>query len=398
MPINLQKVPWLLKNTGKIQKAFGVLMIITAIGIFLQVDRHFQTAVLSAFPNYGIGLTQFEDTAAVKQELAKVSPKKMDEQMLGKPLQEINQSKGPPAPELQVGGEWLNTQPLQLAELKGKVVLVDFWTYSCINCQRTLPYLRLWYEKYKDSGLVIIGVHSPEFEFEKDVENVQNAIKDFDIRYPVMQDNQFQTWSAYRNRYWPAKYLIDKDGSIRYTHFGEGEYDETERMIQKLLEEAGSSVSTTSINNPSYNVFSRTPELYLGSGRIEYLVSPEKVTANSLVTFSSPLRLPPNTFAFTGDWLLMPEYAAPSKNAKLILNFDAKEVFLVARPKGEQVGQLKVTLDGTIEALGDDNNNGVVTIDSDRLYKLIRLPDAGRHEIKIEFLDNNLEIYAFTFG
>ncbi|MFZ1721875.1 MAG: cytochrome c biogenesis protein DipZ [Microgenomates group bacterium] len=394
----LQKVPWLLRNTGKIQKAFGVLMILTAIGIFFNIDRRFQTLVLEVFPNYGVGLTKFEDNDRIKNELNKVNQKPMDETMLGKPLSELNQSKKIPAPALIQGGQWFNSEPLQLADLKGKVVLVDFWTYTCINCQRTLPYLREWYEKYKDNGLVIIGVHAPEFEFEKNPNNVQQAITDFGITYPVMQDNEFATWRTYDNHYWPAKYLIDKDGHIRYTHFGEGKYDETEKMIQELLKETGSSVSDESISNPVSQNYSRTPELYLGYARLQYLVSPERVNQNKVTTFSVPNSLSANSFAYQGDWTVMPEYAAPSKDAQLHLNFEAKEVFLVARPKNGQVGQMKVYLDNQMQAFGADNENGIITVDSDRLYKLIQLPSPSRHELKIEFQDDNLEVYAFTFG
>lgn len=394
----LQKVPWLLRNTGKIQKAFGILMILTAIGIFFNVDRRFQTFVLTTFPNYGIGLTKIEDNAAVQRELERANKNVLDENMLGKPLSDVNQSKGIPAPELIQGGEWFNSEPLQLAELEGKVVLVDFWTYSCINCIRTLPYLRAWHEKYSDKGLVIIGVHSPEFEFEKNPRNVQQAINDFEIQYPVMQDNEFATWKAYSNRYWPAKYLVDKDGNVRYTHFGEGKYDETEQMIQQLLEESGTSVSDVSVENPSYRIYSRTPELYLGASRMEYLASPERVLEARPMTYSAPARIPANYFAYVGGWVVMPEYSAPSKDAQLILNFESKEVFLVARPKDGTPGKMKVFLDGQIQAFGEDNKDGVVTVESDSLYKLIKLSEPGNHELRIEFQDDNLEVYAFTFG
>ncbi len=393
----LQKVPWLLGNSGMIQKAFGVLMILTAIGIFFSVDRRFQTFILTAFPNYGVGLTKFEDITVVKQELEKVN-QKPTQSMLSAPTFNTILPQGPVAPELIPGGAWFNSEPLTLAELKGTVVLIDFWTYSCINCQRTLPYLREWYEKYKDEGLVIIGVHAPEFEFEKNPKNVQQANTDFGVMYPVMQDNDFATWRAYDNHYWPAKYLVDKNGTIRYTHFGEGEYDETEQMIQELLRETGSQVSTEHIDNPEYRTYARTPELYLGYARIEYLASPERVIQDQRITFTAPNQLPKNSFAYQGDWSVMPEYAEPSKNAQLLLNFEAKEVFLVARPKNGQTGEMKVLLDNQLQAFGADNENGSVTVDSDRLYKLIQLPSPGRHELKIEFQDDNLEVYAFTFG
>lgn len=392
----LRKVPWLVRNTAKIQKAFGVLMILTAVGIFFNFDRNFQTFILQKFPNYGVGLTKFEDTEKIKSELEKVNQE--DSQGgLQNSLLDVVRSKKVPAPELILGGEWFNSQPLLISEQKGKVVLIDFWTYSCINCQRTVPYLNQWWEKYKADGLVIIGVHSPEFEFEKNPKNVLEAISDFGIKYPVMQDNNFATWQAYQNRYWPAKYLLDKDGNIRYTHFGEGKYDETEKMIQELLKEAGAEVSTQTVSNPEYKTYGRTPELYLGYSRIEYLASPELIQIDNATQFTKSQALRNNEFAFEGSWTVMDEYAAPTKGSKLYLNFEAKEVFLVARPKNG-TGSFSVSLDSKIKAFGEDATDGMVTVDSDSLYKIINLPSPGKHELIIEFLDSNVEVYAFTFG
>lgn len=393
----LQKVPWLLRNTSKIQKAFGVLMILTAIGIFFNVDRRFQTFILTAFPNYGVGLTKFEDNTAVKQELEKVNQKPMDETKLGKPTFDMTLPRGPVAPELIPGGVWFNSEPLTLAELKGKVVIIDFWTYSCINCQRTLPYLRQWYEKYKDKGLVIIGVHSPEFEFEKNPKNVAQAIKDFNLAYPIVQDNDFATWRAYDNHYWPAKYFIDKEGQIRHTHFGEGAYDESEKVIQELLKEAGASDVSSEIDNPTYQITSKTPETYLGYERMQNFASPEDITKNALATYTTPTNLGNNQVAFEGSWNVMGEYSNPQQGAKLLLNFDAKEVFLVMRSKSTST-RVKVYLDDKLQNFGDDNKNGIVTVDTDRLYKLINLPTPGRHILRLEFEDSNVELYAFTFG
>lgn len=394
----LQKIPWLVRNTGKIQKVFGVLMILTAVGIYLNVDRSFQSYILKKFPGYGTGLTKFEDIDLIQQQLNNFGGRDVDQSMLGKPMSEINMDeKGVVAPELVQGGEWFNSEPLQLSQLQGKVVLIDFWTYSCINCQRTFPYLRNWWTEYEDDGLVIIGVHSPEFEFEKSEQNLAKAIEDFDLRYPIMQDNNFATWRAYNNRYWPAKYLIDKEGNIRYTHFGEGDYDETEETIRQLLEEGGGAVLSGPVDNEDYQIYSRTPELYLGSARIEHLVSPEKLVADEVINYSIPGQIPANSFAYQGDWLVTPEYAAPSAGSSLLLNFEAREVFLVARPQADSSG-FTVTLDGQAQYLGEDAPDGLVTVDSDSLYKLILLEEPGRHELRLDFLDGNVEIYAFTFG
>ncbi|MFA5136192.1 MAG: cytochrome c biogenesis protein DipZ [Patescibacteria group bacterium] len=389
----LIKVPWLLANTAKIQRVFGILMIVTAIGIFNNVERKIQTYILNAFPQYGAGLTKFEDNKAVQTELKKITESKnMDKKDLGKPMQQMNQL----APEIIPGGEWLNTKPLTLAELKGKVILIDFWTYTCINCQRTFPYLKQWWKKYQDKGLVIIGVHSPEFEFEKDKNNLKQAIKDFDLTYPVVQDNDFSTWQAFENRYWPAKYIIDKDGFIRYTHFGEGEYDKTEAVIQELLKETG--VSTLSPpQNPKIQTFGRTPETYLGYGRLDRFSSPEQIKRNISSTYTSPPLLPANSFAFKGRWTIMEEYAVPENGSELLFNFEAKEVFLVMRITGKP-SKIAVYLDNKIQYFGEDNKNGSVTVDTDKLYKLIKLPTPGKHILRLEFNDANVQLFAFTFG
>lgn len=309
---------------------------------------------------------------------------------------DLTRPKGKKAPELIPGGVWFNSDPLTLAQLKGKVVLIDFWTYSCINCQRTLPYLRSWWEKYNNKGLVIIGVHSPEFAFEREEKNVKAAISDFGLKYPIVQDNNFDTWMAYDNHYWPAKYLIDKDGYIRYSHFGEGKYDDTEKVIQELLAEMGTDIAIP-INNPSYQVYSKTPETYLGYGRIENFASPEIISPNKLSLYSSPKTLPDNGVAFEGNWIVMEEYANPQKGAKLFLNFESKEVFLVMRTSASPA-KVKVYVDDKLQYFGEDNKNGTATVGSDRLYKLINLPSPGQHILRLEFEDSDVQLFAFTFG
>ncbi|MEI6326865.1 MAG: cytochrome c biogenesis protein DipZ [Candidatus Roizmanbacteria bacterium] len=389
----LRKIPWLLTNTARIQKAFGILMIVTAVGIFYNADRALQTYILTLFPQYGIGLTKFEDNKSVQMELKKViQSKDMNKLNLGKPLQQ----KGLLAPEIIPGGEWFNTKPLTLAELKGKVVMVDFWTYTCINCQRTLPFVKEWWRKYQDKGLVIIGVHAPEFEFEKDKNNLAQAIKDFKLTYPIVQDNDFSTWRAYDNHYWPAKYIIDRDGYIRHTHFGEGEYDKTEEVIQELLKETG--VSTLSPpHNPTTKTYGRTPETYLGYGRIDHFSSPEQIRQDVSNFYTSSTSLPENTFSLNGKWTIMEDYALPEKGSELTFNFDAKEVYLVMKIAGKPA-QISVYIDDKIQNFGEDNINGMVTVNSDRLYKLILLQTPGKHILHLEFKDANAQLFAFTFG
>ena len=399
----LRKAPWLLTNASHIQKAFGVLMILTALAIFFNLDRKFQTFILNVFPNYGTGLTKFEDISLINNALQNLSAPEVKKEDMGKPTFEMDKSQGTPAPELIPGGQWFNSEPLKLADLKGKVVVIDFWTYSCINCQRTFPYLKSWWEKYKDKGLIIIGVHSPEFEFEKNPKNVQKALEDFGLTYPVVQDNDFSTWRAYKNRFWPAKYLIDKDGNIRYTHFGEGAYDESEKVIQELLAETGSDVTGTDINNPEYQNYAKTPELYLGYWRMEHLSSPEFVVRDAPALYTSSTNPTANTFGFSGEWEIMRQYSGTKKGSLLFLNFDAKEVFLVMRPRVEgTTSQVKVYLDNKpiseTDAAGVDVKDSIITATEDTLYKLINLPVPGNHILKLEFLDDNTEVYAFTFG
>ena len=394
----LRKVPWLTSNTAKIQKAFGVLMIVTALGIAGGADRKFQTFILTKFPNYGTGLTKFEDIKLIRDRLSGITGGDINEEDMGKPTYELTEPKGIRAPELIQGGQWFNSEPLTLAELKGKVVIIDFWTYSCINCQRTLPYLNKWYQTYKDRGLVIIGVHSPEFEFEKDPENVAKAISDFGVKHPVMQDNNFETWRAYKNRYWPAKYFIDREGYVRYTHFGEGSYDESEKVIQELLEEGGSEDISTPVSNPDYQNYAQTPETYLGYGRIAGFASSEKIVKDQISAYTAPAKIPSNGVAYDGDWLVTEEYANPQQGSKLYLNFEAKEVYLVMSSANGYASRVKVFVDGKVESLGEDALNGVVTVESDSLYKIVKLTTPGRHILRLEFEDSNTLLYAFTFG
>lgn len=393
----LQRVPWLLQNTAKIQKAFGILMILTALAIAFNVDRKFQTYVLEKFPNYGAGLTKLEQNNLVTNELTKLRSGK---DMINPPT--VDFQKYPDAPEIISGGEWFNSKPLKLADLKGKVVLIDFWTYSCINCIRTLPYLKSWNEKYADKGLVIIGVHTPEFEFEKNPNNLAQAIKDFGIKYPVVQDNNYATWSVYNNSYWPAKYFIDKDGKVRDTHFGEGNYDESELLIQQLLKETGAKVDNMKVENKTYSIEAATPETYLGYARIGNFASPENIRPDVDSNYSIPTKLAVNEFAYSGVWNIAAQIAKPKNGSFLTLNFSAKDTYLVMAPSDSgKPAKVKVYLDGkpiSSDQFGEDVKDGIVTVDKDRLYNLVKLVRGERHLLKLEFLDDNAQLFAFTFG
>ena len=393
----LQKVPFLLKNTTNIQKAFGILMILVAVGIFFNFDRKFQTLVLDKFPLYGTGLTKIEDNDLVKNSLKALNAPQVDKNMIGKPMPDNNQY--PSAPEIITGGKWFNSQPLTVSSLKGKVVLVDFWTYTCINCIRTLRYIKAWNEKYKDKGLVIIGVHTPEFEFEKNANNVEKALKDFKITYPVVQDNDYATWNSYENQYWPAKYLIDKNGKIRMTHFGEGEYDATEKKIQELLKETGATVNEK-VQNKEYTVDTLSPETYLGYDRLGNFASKEQAQLDTVFTYSLPDKLSFNAFAYEGKWNIGRTTAMPFSNSLLAYHFNAKDVYLVINSKNGN-SKIKVLLDGIMlpeNQAGDDVSGGEVTVNENRLYHLLHFQKAEEHVLQLIFLDDNSMVFAFTFG
>lgn len=401
----IDKFPALYRNLGKIQKVFGVLMIIVALALYFNYDRKFQTFILDKFPSYGAGITKIEQIGIVEDQLDKLHEEMGDEMERsdgdsdGGGRDELDEADL--APELIPGGEWFNSEPLTLEELRGKVVLIDFWTYTCINCIRTLPYIQSWHEKYNDQGLVIIGVHTPEFEFEKSAENLEEAIEDFGLTYAIVQDNDYSTWRAYNNRYWPAKYFIDASGVVRDSHFGEGAYDESEEFIQDLIEEASDAEIDIEVDNPDYDIYSRTPETYLGYHRIKGFASVEDISRDQDSNYTAPQEVKDDQVVFVGDWNVGEERSMPKTGSELILNFESKEVFLVMRPEKEGlIGEVKVYVDGELvdSEAGADVQDGVVKIDTDRLYKLVNLDEPGRHILKLEFIDNKVEVYAFTFG
>ncbi len=306
------------------------------------------------------------------------------------------------APQFKSAGQWFNaTTPLSMEQLQGRVVLIDFWTYSCVNCVRTLPHITSWYEKYKDKNFTVIGVHTPEFDFEKDPQNVENALNQFQIHYPVVTDNDFQIWNAFKNQYWPAKYLIDAKGQIRRTHFGEGQYDEMESAIRQLLEEAGNTleaqVSGLKDTTPRYP---RTEETYLGKDRMERFASKEQVRGGEQ-TFSLPASIPQDFFAYEGVWNVSGESAKAQMGSALEFHFQAGQVFLVIAPE-KKGNQIKVLLDGKIiddSLAGADVKSGMVNLDQQRLYHLIDLKGKiESHLLRLEFLNKGILVYAFTFG
>ncbi len=315
----------------------------------------------------------------------------------------------PRAREIVQPSGFLNSEPFALADFIGKnVILVDFWTYSCINCQRTLPYLTAWDAKYRDKGLVIVGMHSPEFEFEKERENVSRAIEKFKIKYPVVQDNDFATWRAYGNKYWPTKYLIDIDGFIVYKHIGEKAYAETERKIQELLAERAAALGSgeliyggvTEPNDGGEVDFGgvKSPEIYFGSARNTYLGNGES-NREGMQTFTEPTGLKTNILYLAGDWDFKPEYAeSASAGAKIIFRYDAKDVYMVA--SAENPLRIHALRDGKPlgSAAGEDVKNGRATVSDERLYKLVQDTDYGEHTLELIIENPGLRAFTFTFG
>jgi thiol-disulfide isomerase/thioredoxin len=303
---------------------------------------------------------------------------------------------------------WLNSDALTPESLKGKVVLIDFWTYSCINCIRTLPYVTSWYEKYKDKGFVVVGVHTPEFAFEKDEKNVRDALKRHGINYPVALDNGYGTWNGYSNQYWPAHYLFDANGKLRETHFGEGAYDETEHDIQLLLAEAGKNADMPLTQVPTSADFSKigSPETYIGYARQQYFASPERVAKDADRAYTVPAPLRPNMFALDGTWNIQSEKGVLSKpGGAIVYTFNASNANLVMGGGGKTV-RAEVTLDGQPVQSGMrggdlvvDGGKTYVDVSGQRLYSLIDSKgEYGTHILRIEFQGAGVECYAYTFG
>lgn len=283
---------------------------------------------------------------------------------------------------------WINSDKLSISELKGKVVLVDFWTYSCINCIRTFPYVNKWYDTYKDKGFVVVGVHTPEFGFEKEYNNVVDAVKRFNINYPVAQDNQYSTWNAYNNQYWPAEYLIDKDGNIVYVHFGEGEYEKTEEAIRELLGLGLTQADDKMMSEGTGLKKVGSPEMYFGTNRLEFLSSQQKPSVSSEY-FKFPETLQLNTFALDGTWRFTKESVVSEQpNAKIRLKFHSGKLHMVAQSKDSQ--KIHISVDG--------KEYPDVLVGNSELYTLFDSEDYTDHIIEILIPQKEFEAFTFTFG
>ena len=315
-------------------------------------------------------------------------------------------------PPLDGATEWLNSPPLTADALRGHVVVVDFWTYSCINCLRALPYVKAWYEKYRNQGLVAIGVHAPEFAFEKDLRNVRREVKALGIEYPVAVDNDYALWRAFSNQYWPAHYFIDARGDIRHTHFGEGEYDVSERVIQQLLAEAGTAgppnglvaAAAEGAALPSDELHVLSQETYIGHARAENFASPGGQVPGAAHSYTLPPRLALNEWALDGNWTVGEESAAANAApSRIAFHFQARDLHLVLGPgaDGKPI-RFRVRLDGALPSADhgtDIDADGNGTVSEERLYQLIRQSgDVRDRTFEIEFLDPGVVGYAFTFG
>ena len=285
---------------------------------------------------------------------------------------------------------WVNSPPLTMQQLQGKVVLVDFWAYSCINCVRTIPYLLDWYQKYHVHGFEIIGVHSPEFDFERNLANVKKAVQQYKIPYPVALDNNFSTWKSYNNNYWPAHYLINKQGKVVYTHFGEGNYDTTENNIRYLLGLHG--LNQTKLENSRENIL-ETPETYLGYSRADRYLSPETLSKDKTATYSYPKDLAANCWALKGLWLINAEnISTGKKDAAIKLHFNAKKVFAVMGANANKSVKVKILLNG------QQVKQEELAVTGHNLYPLLDLDESSDGILELKASDSGLEIYTFTFG
>jgi cytochrome c biogenesis protein CcdA/thiol-disulfide isomerase/thioredoxin len=397
---------------GRVQMGIGALMVAVAALMAVDLDTRFQNSIADDLPGFLTSASaRIEESDAVASQLRLLSAHGgaveagVEQIKSGDELPDLGR-----APDFVDTGEWFNTdgEPLSIERLssEGRVVLIDFWTYTCINCIRTLPYLKAWDEKYRDDGLVIVGVHSPEFPFEREADNVSDSIEQNGLRYPVVQDNQLGTWDAFGNQFWPAKYLIDADGEIRYAHFGEGEYGTTERAIRALLAKAGDRGGDlgdlTDARAERAAPGLGTPETYLGAARAQGFVNgrfPTGITDFGRIGDRIVGQLPPNAFAYQGRWRISTEDATGLDRARIDGHYRARRVFLVLGSPGGP-GEIEVLLDGKPlpdRLAGEDVEDGRVEVDEQRLYRLIDTGRAEEHVLSLEF-GRGVSGYAFTFG
>jgi cytochrome c biogenesis protein CcdA/thiol-disulfide isomerase/thioredoxin len=380
----------------RVQRVLGAVMLLTALVFIVGLDTRFETA-LARHTSSATLTGGLESSGAVKDRLRDLrgaprfdsDSKSAKAQVTSGPKSSLP-SLGT-APDFTGTQRWFNSQPLSLKALRGRVVLIDFWTYTCINCLRTLPYLEAWDKRYRSAGLTIVGVHAPEFGFEHDAGNVQRAITSNHIKYPVVQDNDLATWNAYGNQYWPAEYLIDAEGEVRETHFGEGDYDKSESAIRSLLAERGAKISAARSRPTGITPvgLQATPETYIGAARAQGFVgtAPKPGTKTYKLPGSAP---PLNGFALGGTWKIGDEPATAQAGATLAATVQARFVYLVlSPPSASKAGAVNVSVDG-----GTPRR---ITVATQRLYTLASFPASGRHALRLSFVPGT-SAYAFTFG
>jgi len=373
--VNLQG---LRRRAPQVRQALGAVIAGAAVLMIFGLDLKLATYV----PGYTRSLQRVERAAAAQREIDRLVAGRRHV-LPESQLRDFGQ-----APEFQEIDRWVNSKPLTLASLRGKVVLIDFWTYSCINCLRTLPFVKRWADTYRAAGLVVVGVHTPEFAFERVPANVERAVASLGVRYPVALDNGYGTWSAWGNQYWPAKYLVDRRGQVRYAHFGEGEYQRSEDVIRTLLAEKALPKPVSASIRDQTPTELLTPETYLGSARIDRFVG-SRLVPGSEADYSIPKVVPPGSFAYGGRWTVEKERIVAGLDARLRLSFRAHKVFLVLGANG-RTGIVQVRVDG--------RSLKTVRVTEDRLYTLAELPgEAGNHTLDLS-LSPGTEAYAFTFG
>ena len=413
-----------LRRAGRgplLQRVLGSVMLLTAVAMAFNLDIRFQTAIANHLPSALVNPTKaLEDSAGAKRELARLRGASRFETAQA---QARDAAAATPAasgaaagaastlpvigdaPDFVGNQRWFNTpggKPLTIAGLRGRVVLVDFWTYTCINCIRTLPHLTAWDARYRKAGLTIVGVHSPEFDFEKRAGNVADAIRQNGIKYPVAQDNDLATWDAWGNQYWPAEYLIDARGRVREAHFGEGQYDKTEASIRALLTERGDG-SLGGLAHPArtYTPAQQTsPETYIGSDRAQGFVAANTPRAGTHTYPPAPGKLELSSFALSGPWTVDGEHAVARAGAGLTAEVQGKDVYLVMSPPPGRPGAVHVLLDGkpiAPAAAGADVRGGVIKVDRQKLYHLVHRGSVERHRLELR-PDAGVGAFAFTFG
>jgi cytochrome c biogenesis protein CcdA/thiol-disulfide isomerase/thioredoxin len=390
-----------------IQPALGAVMVAVALAMTTNLDVRFENAIAGHLPEALVDPTsRIERSSAVSHDLAALrgggrvaSEAGSAQAAAGQRLPDLGV-----APDFTDTQTWFNTprgQPLTLSSLRGHVVLVDFWTYTCINCIRTLPYLEGWYRRYHRDGFDVVGVHTPEFPFEREASNVSDAIGQFGLTYPVVQDNDYGTWNAYGNQYWPADYLIDATGHIRYVHLGEGDYAAGQRAIRQLLAAAGHAPAGSDVQVRAQRASKglRTPESYLGAARAQGFVGGPLPPGTQSFRLTPPGSLGANQLSYGGLWTITGESATARRSATLALNFEARRVFLVlGSPRRPRT--LHVSLDGrpiAARLAGADVHGALARISRQRLYRLVDLPRVGQHILVLRFAPG-ISGYAFTFG